>query len=38
RSSLTTLCARAAGFIIVDEETERVERGEVVSVYPFTKA
>jgi len=38
RSSLTTLCARAAGFIIVDEETERVERGEVVRVYPFTKA
>ncbi len=36
-SSLTSLCARADGFIVVDEETKRLERGAAVRVYPFTR-
>ena len=37
RSSLTTLCARADGFIIVDEDTERLGRGTTVHVHSFSK-
>jgi len=36
RSSLVSLCARAAGFIVVDESTERLERGTVVRVHRFS--
>jgi molybdopterin molybdotransferase len=37
RSSLVSLCAHADGFIIVDEGTERLERGSPVRVHHFSK-
>ena len=37
RSSLTTLCARADGFIIIDEDTERLSEGTTVRVHSFTR-
>lgn len=37
RSSLVSLCARADGFVVIDESDERVERGTLVRVHPFSK-
>ena len=37
RSSLASLCARADGFITVDEVTERLAAGATVRVHQFTK-
>lgn len=37
RSSLVSLCARADGFVAVDESAERLERGTLVRVQPFSK-
>ena len=36
RSSLASLCARAGGFIVLDEATQRLEMGATVKVHPFT--